>query len=199
MARDGSGTGAMAAPGAIPARDAVPTGGPRLASIDLAGLPSLETDLAPGKVVETLESAARRGRLAGFRHGANDTHCRVRLFGWVLDRELHVEAAPAGAASSRETRVSLRTTMLKRNPAVLIVAMLFTIWPGVWLMDSMLLTYIPSAQGWWPTWTWYLPLTILPMPWAIRAVLKRSREAATQDARKAIETIIRELDARIAD
>jgi hypothetical protein len=162
--------------------------------VTLDAIPTLHAQVSADDLSERLEEASRRGRLPGLKHGATRDSFRVRLYGGQFDRLLEGEAAdrPGGCT------LTMRTRLLPGMPLVFAAVCLFTIWPGVWLMDSMLTTYWPASQGWWPTWTWYLPLTILPLPFAVRKVWRSSRGLATEDLRKTLTSIARETDARPA-
>lgn len=65
----------------------------------------------------------------------------------------------------------------------------------------MLLTdaLIPGAWGWWPTWTWYLPLTILPLPFILPRIWAKSGHAARQHADEQIARIAAALEAEVID
>ncbi|MBL0922618.1 MAG: hypothetical protein IBJ10_10900 [Phycisphaerales bacterium] len=154
-------------------------------------IPTLRSALAPRAFVERLDVAARRGRLPGFHADPGSGTFRVRLYGGNFDRMLEGSAAGAGSGSE----ATLRVRLLPGMPLAFVLISLFTVWPGVWLMDSMLLTYYPPAQNWIPTWWWYIPLTALPLPFAAKKLWRSSNEAATEDLRKTLASIARETDA----
>lgn len=113
---------------------------------------------------------------------------RVRIFGEAFERELIASIAPEGEGSV----VRFRLRLMPMMPLVLGITTLVAIWPGVWLTDSMLKAYYPPAQDWWPTWAWYLPLTVLPLPWAARSMWRKSQATAAEEVRKTIEAVERE-------
>lgn len=158
--------------------------------VRLDALPALRSPLPPAEAVEALDRHSRRGKLPGFRRLAPD-EVSVSVFGEPFDRRLHARFAPDGAGSL----ISLRARLILRIPIIACVIMLFTIWPGVWLTDSMLLTYYPPAQHWWPTWTWYLPITVIPLPFAAWGLWKRSEAACRREAAIAIDRICEGADA----
>jgi hypothetical protein len=157
-------------------------------------LPALETSLEPAAIVEKLAFASRRGRLAGFHAGQEGGLFGVAAFGLYFDRIL-VADARSGAAG---TRLTFRTKLPLTWPAICIAVLIFTIWPGVWLTDSLLVTYFPSYGEWWlKTWMWYLPLSVIPLPWAVRSIWRKSEAASHDSAHRAIRKIAAELDARV--
>jgi hypothetical protein len=101
------------------------------------------------------------------------------------------------------TRLRFRTLLPLRLPLAVGLVLVLSVWPGVWLTDSMLVTY----WGWygarvaalpWLTYAWYLPL-MLPLPWVYKRVLDRSNEAATRSARELIGRMAGVLDGRVVE
>lgn len=162
-----------------------------LESCKLGAVPEFSSAMSPRSFVERLDLAARRGRLPGFRANPEDGSFRVRLYGGNFDRMLEGKALSAGTGSS----VSFRVRLLPGMPLAFAGISLATVWPGVLLMDSMLLTYYPPSQNWIPTWWWYIPLTALPLPFAARKVWRASNALATEDLHKTLLSIARETDA----
>lgn len=142
--------------------------------------------LGAPEILDRLDTAARRGRLPGFHRGAGSF--RIRIFGQAFERELVASIAHDGGGSVIRFRLRLMPMM----PLVFGITTLVTIWPGVWLTDSMIKAYYPPAQDWWPTWAWYLPLTVLPLPWAARSMWRKSQATAAEEVRKTIEAVERE-------
>ncbi len=157
-------------------------------------LPTVETSLTPEAIVEKLAFASRRGRLAGFHAGQGGGLFGVAAFGHPFDRVLiaDVQKSNAGAA------LSFRTTLPMKWPSIFIAVTISTIWPGVWLTDSLLKTYFPSYP-WWgvQTWMWYLPLTIVPLPWMAKSIWGKSEAMAHDSAHRAIRKIAAETGGRI--
>ena len=56
---------------------------------------------------------------------------------------------------------------------------------------------IPASWGWWDTWTWYIPLCLLPLPFLPR-MWRRSEAAARAEAHKAVAKVAKELGATAA-
>ncbi len=89
--------------------------------------------------------------------------------------------------------MSFRLKALRKLPIIFAIVLLATIWPGVYFMDAL----IPGEWGWIPTSWWYLPITIIPMPWAWRNMQRRSTKAVAESAHAAIEKIAKEIDGTI--
>lgn len=167
-------------PAATPAEDsATPAAGP---------LPAVETDLTADQALERLEVASRRGRLPGFARGGQGGLFSVAAFGHPFDKVLIATSEPAGAG----VRLKFRAKLPMKGPALFAAALAFSVWPGVRIMDHL----IPVGWGWIPTWWWYLPLTIIPIPWAWRAVMRRTNAAAHESALKQIAQIASEVGGR---
>ncbi len=107
-----------------------------------------------------------KGKLPGYEQlGAS--RFKVALFGNPFDGDLIATIEPTEAGST----ITFTTKLHAKGPIVLIVSIVLSIWPGVMLTDSL----IPGSWGWWPTWMWYLPLTILPLPYFLPKMWKKSR------------------------
>ncbi len=149
----------------------------------------INTPLGDDEILRRLEVAARRGKLAGFN--SRDSSClfSVAAFGDQFDYRLCASSQPV--PGSRRLNFQLR--MLLKMPLIMAVVLIITIWPGVWLTDSMLTTYF----AWYtiPTWIWYIPLTVLPIPWMWKRMHGRSKVAATEHAKEQIAKIAAELGA----
>jgi hypothetical protein len=157
-------------------------------------LPSLRTDLSPEEVVTALDRASRRGRLPGFEALEGAGRFSAIAFGEPFDRALIGEARREGD----RTRVSFRLRALLRMPLVALAIIAVTIWPGVWLMDSLLVTYFSwYPRAGWVTPSWYLPLTVLPLAWWAPRTWRRSARAAEASARETIERIRVETGAEV--
>jgi len=103
----------------------------------------------------------------------------VRDFGGPFESIL--EARLADRQLHFTTR--LRTTMTW----VYFVILVATVWPGVWLTDSMLRTYFTGYD--YLTWMWYLPLTAPFVPWAMWAAIRKSRVRGRTEAAEIIASI----------
>jgi len=152
-------------------------------------LPAVRTTLAPEEILDRLDRTARRGRLPGFQRGGRGLFS-VEAHGYPFDAELIAREAPAGG-QGRDLRFRVR--MRRRLPLLFALVLAATVWPGVYFMDQL----IPGEWGLPATWMWYLPLTILPLPWVWAALLRRSRQSNRAAAREAVRRIGAELGAPV--
>ncbi len=155
-------------------------------------LPSITSQYPPAEILRRLNLAARRGRMAGFQEEPAPALFSVEAFATPFEHKLLATASATGTA----TRLDFRAVMLPRVPAIFAVVIILSIWPGVWMTHSMLVTWFswyPSKE--WITWAWYLPLTVVPLPWYVLKSLKKSRDEAHADALSQIERLAKELDA----
>jgi hypothetical protein len=99
----------------------------------------------------------------------------------------HVIRARAEGGSGGGTTLRFEMARLPRMPLIFVVVLALTVWPGVWITDSMLKTYFTwyTIETWW----WYIPITVLPLPWAWRAIARKSALTAREDAAKAMATV----------
>jgi len=159
-------------------------------------LPTIRTSLSGDEVIKRAETLSRRGKLAGFRRTEDSSLFKADAFGNPFDADLICHAEPAG------DRTDLRfSTQLKRKmPAIAIVLLVVTVWPGVWLTDNMLSVYWGTYGKWtvqmpWLTYAWYLPLTVLPLPWMWKGLMKKTRAAIAEHAQEQIAKIAKALEA----
>ena len=142
----------------------------------------------------TLAKAGTRGRLPGFvaqsgdsfRVDCNAVPFEYRLIGQIEDRK--------GVGSV----VRLRLVRRKLMPIIFVIVIALSIWPGVWLTDSIMGVYWSAYSGWsaampWLTYAWYLPITVLPLPWMWRSFVRKSQSQAGESATKLLTAIQREL------
>lgn len=142
--------------------------------------------------MDRLSQASRRGKLPGFHPGPGEQEFRVRLMGEPFDRELRGRAdAGEGAGSA----VTLNERVMLLWPVVAGVLCVVAIWPGVWLTDSMLETYWPWFTARVETWWWYMPLTVIPLPFALRSMWRKSQKSSDEQREKAIRAIREALSA----
>lgn len=154
-----------------------------------APLPTLTVPLAPDEIVERLRTASKRGRLAGFAAPHPGGLFKAEAFASPFESELIATAqdAPGGRA------LAFRVRMLPRLPVIFAAVCIFTVWPGVWFTESLLQTYWPWLPQQVPTAWWYLPLSILPLPFAWRSWMRKSRRESDASAREQIAKIAAEL------
>lgn len=158
-------------------------------------LPGLETSLGEAEIRARLDAASRKGRLPGYHnHGdPGGVLFSVSAFGNPFDGVLlarveHAEGAP--------TRLRFEARMCRGLPLLFVAALVTTVWPGVYFMDQLMIQVAPGWREALPTWWWYLPLTILSLPWAAWSVFRRARRSIEQSSRQAIEGMAREVDGR---
>lgn len=165
------------------------TAEPRTSS-EPTSLPEITAPLGPAVIMQRLTTASRRGRLAGFQSEKPPGLFSVEAFAAPFEHKLVATAAPTSAG----TTLTFRTHVLPKVPAIFIVAIIISIWPGVWMTHSMLVTwfswYSPKE---WVTWAWYIPLTVVPLPWYLLKSWRTSRAMAHADGLAQIERIRAEL------
>jgi hypothetical protein len=147
------------------------------------GLPWLTTSMDREAVLRRLDAAARRGKLAGFEPRQAPDLFEVEAYSEPFDHRLIATPEQHGG----ELRLKLRMEMLKKKLLTFAVVILFSIWPGLPLTHSMLLTYFSWYHyETWVTAAWYLPLTVVPLPWMLRNWLRKSKAEAQASAREQV-------------
>lgn len=149
----------------------------------------LRTSFSPSEIREKLDAAARKGRMPGLNLDSKRGLLEIRDFGQPFESVL------VAKLEERDTDQSIRFSTHIRPvfPTVFAIMLLISIWPGIYLVDSMLVHYF----SWYsiPTWWWYLPLTVPTSPWMFWSALKKSRASAAEDARTLIAKVAAELHA----
>ncbi len=159
-------------------------------------LPTITSPLPPTDAVERLDRLSKRGKLPGFEKqpgGVGGGGFICDIFGAPFDRELvaQVSATPGGGCEiTSQSRLRLKLPLI--YAAVLIV----TVWPGVWLTDSMLKIYFSwyTIETWW----WYLPMCLLMIP-AVRKQWKTSQAVAAEESAELLKKIAAEVEGQIAE
>lgn len=167
---------------------------PSVAATAAGPLPAIDSPLAVEEVLSRLGALAKRGKLAGFARSASPDLFEVSAFGPPFDYRLiaAAERAPSG------TRLRFRIALMKKLPIIFALVVIVSIWPGVWLTDSMLRTYFSwYTMSFWGTCAWYMPLTVLPLPWMWKKMVVGSRAAANADARELIGKIAGAIEGRV--
>ena len=149
--------------------------------------PSIHAPLTRAEAMRRLDRSSKQGNLPGFEQ-RGDERFRALVYGDPFDREL--------IGVIRDERegcmIDLELRLLKKTPSLAVALVVISIWPGVWLTDSLLRTYFDWYR--FATWMWYLPVSVLPLPWAVRAIVRRSEAAAAESARELIERIRAAID-----
>ncbi len=112
-----------------------------------------------------------------------------RPFEGVLEAR-HVPMSD-GTGSELVFRVRLKPVL----PIVYAVVLVLTVWPGVWLTDSMLRTYFTSYD--FTTAYWYVPLTLPFVPWGMWTAIKKSRKSARVEAEELIGDVRKTLETTV--
>ena len=168
----------------------------------LGALPSLAVPLTTDEVLDRLGTASRRGRLPGFdAKPTSGALFRVAAFGTPMDSDLDARPRQVNGL----VMLDFSVVAPRRLAVVLALSLVLTVWPGVYFMDQLMIQVLPGVWNWLPalpgpmshTWWWYLPVSILPIPWVWRGVMRRARETALVSAREAIDKLAGELGADI--
>lgn len=157
-------------------------------------LPSLTTTLSSAEIREKLDVAARKGRMPGLELQSQAGIFEIREFGQPFESTL---TATAAAGVDGFQTIEFQSKIRPMFPTVFAVMLVVSIWPGIYLVDSMVRHYF----SWYdiPTWWWYLPLTVPTSPWAFWSAVKKSRASASVEARRLIERVATELKAKIVE
>lgn len=149
--------------------------------------PVVSAPIAPKDAMRALDRASKQGNLPGFEQ-RSDNQFRALVYGEPFDREL----IGTISAESDGCRIDSELRLLLKMPVLSVVLVVVSIWPGVWLTDSMVQTYFASyPNSFWVTAAWYLPLTVIPLPWALRTMWRKSERVAKEELIKTIEKIER--------
>jgi hypothetical protein len=147
-----------------------------LSGADPLGEVMLRSPRSAVEAIDACDALSRAGKLPGFKR-TSPTSGEARVFGQPFDSDLLVSAidAPGGSV------VRLSTRLRRKIPVLFAVVGVATVWPGVWLTDSLIQTYFSGASNWVvKTWMWYLPLAIIPLPFAARSMWRKSRDTAAE-------------------
>ncbi|MGH7243505.1 MAG: hypothetical protein ACREJD_08830 [Phycisphaerales bacterium] len=155
---------------------------------------SILTPLAAGKISEKLLQMSQRGKLPGF--AATPGGFGALAYGWVYDFDLTGTFGGTDGA----TRIGFALKVKPKMPWIIAVTLALSVFPGVWITDSMLSIYFDwYPKEFWKTCVWYLPMSIIPIPWVWKSAMNRSRAAAEESGRELIGRIAAELGGQIVD
>lgn len=148
-----------------------------------ADLAPVWTENSPERAADLLEKLSKKGKLPGFERGGEGGLFSVDAQGTPFDRRL------VGEASERDggTVIAWRLVTPRKWPVGIAVVLALSVWPGLPVTDSLLQTYFPGSygawtSGWFKTWMWYLPLTVLPIPWFWTSTFKKVRASTMEHA-----------------
>lgn len=153
-----------------------------------AVLPRVITPMPAADLQKAMAQRAKQGKLAGYQAQG------VRSFtldaaGGLYERTLIATIISDTADKDDHTEIWFEGKLKRGTPIIVIVVLIFTIWPGVWFTDSVLSTWFSwYRMGFWWTCAWYIPLTLLAVP-VFWANFKKSERESWADAEKAIEKI----------
>lgn len=146
-------------------------------------LDPLEVRLPPQAITSLLDAAARRGELPGYRAGNGASLFEITDFGTPFESVLKASALEERGV----TRIRWELAVQRRLPVVFLIILIATVWPGVWLTDSMIRTYFSGYDI--ATWKWYLPLTAPFVPWAMWSAIRKSQVSAHGQAAELVEKV----------
>lgn len=149
-------------------------------------LPTISTSLSGDEVRSRLSTMSKRGKLPGFEPNEPGALCSVAAHGTPFDSKLLIRLDGGDLRFECE--------MNRLMPCVFALLLVVTIWPGLPLTSTFLTSFdwynsIMSSIGI-QTWHWYLPLTILPAPFAFRSALMKSKRSALESALEAVEKVL---------
>lgn len=152
-------------------------------------LPSIATGMNASAVFAALSKMSKRGKLAGFEYNGGPGAAIADAHGTPFDSDLVIEYTKGEVQFSLQLR--------KKMPGIFMALLLVSVWPGLPLTDSFMFNFEwyerlmgESIQ----TWMWYLPLTVLPIPFVWKSALKKSKASAHTHAVETIEMIKGTLD-----
>ena len=168
-----------------------PSGADSVPDVPLTGAiappPMVRAPLSPAEAIGRLDRASKQGKLPGFER-RGDTGFRALVYGEPFDRAVLGSVRPGGDGCV----IELQLRLLRKMPAISIALVVVSIWPGVWLTDSMIQTYFPGyPNSFWVTAAWYLPLTVIPLPWVLRKMWRKSEGVAREELDKTVGKIVR--------
>ncbi len=155
-----------------------------------ATLPRVVTEMNAKDLQKALAARAKQGKLAGYQK-QTERSFSVDASGGLYERTLLATIISDTADKDEHTEIWFEGRLKRTIPIVVIAVLIFTIWPGVWLTDSILSIWFNWYRlGIWWTCAWYIPLTLLAVP-AFWAQFKKSGRESWAEAQKAIGKIAR--------
>lgn len=152
---------------------------------DHSSLPTITTSLDRDAVLGKLTKLSKNGKLAGFESDGEYCLATVAAHGTPFDSEMLIR--------HENGRVLFELKMLSMMPRIFALLLIITIWPGLPLTDGFLASFtwysdFEASTGI-KTWYWYLPLTILPAPFAWKSSISKSKLSAQQSAIETIDSL----------
>jgi hypothetical protein len=132
-------------------------------------LPRIRTPFSASRIRDAVDQASRRGKIPGISLEQGGDNFKITDFGQPFESILAASVRGNQVTSIIQFRSRLKPLM----PVIYAIVLLLSIWPGIWLTDSMLRAYFSWYRI--PTWWWYLPLTVPTSPWMMWAAVRKSR------------------------
>lgn len=146
----------------------------------------IATGLGDAEIVARLERLSKNGKLAGFEAGGEGgVLASFAAHGTPFEGRVEITRDGAGA-------VSFGLVMPGRGAVIFAAVLALTVWPGLPITEGFLQSmvwYERLTSGWFATWMWYVPVTALPAPFAVRSAVRRSRATALEHAREVIDRL----------
>lgn len=148
----------------------------------------IQIGLNRDEILSRLEALSKKGKLAGFEReaGPGGSDARFAAHGNPFDGLVLVKPGEGGVAFDLH--------MPRRMPVIFGVVLVLTVWPGLPITDAFMHTFLwyerlMGTAEWLDTWVWYLPLTVLPAPFALRSAVRKSRRTAREHAVETVERL----------
>ncbi len=144
-------------------------------------------------IIETLDRAARKGNLPGLRIDRVAGTFSLTDYGKPFESIMQgrvideIQSESDGGSKKVRSMIRIKSRIKPTMPVIFVAILIFSVWPGVLLTDSMLKLYF----SWYtiPTWWWYIPLTVPFCPIAWRKAWRQSQSSAAAEGRDLIEKI----------
>jgi len=153
-------------------------------------LATLSSEKSAEQICGALERLSKKGELPGFVAGGDGGLFSVDAQGTPFDRRFVCDAGESDGSTHLAWRLETPRKWIVGIWAVLVL----TVWPGLPITDSLLQTYFPGSygvwtSGWFKTWMWYLPMTVLPIPWFWKSTMAKVRSSTLAHAIETREKI----------
>lgn len=151
---------------------------------------TIQTGLSTQTIKDALSKMSKKGKLPGYQGDVSEGIAEVAAHGTPFDSKLIL--------THEDNRLIFTPKLLTTMPAIFCILLIVSIWPGLPLTDVFL-----SSFQWYErfvantgiqTWYWYLPLTVLPAPFAWKSAIKKSKLTAEESMGEAVEKIRKVLE-----
>ncbi|MEM1329957.1 MAG: hypothetical protein AAGG07_05295 [Planctomycetota bacterium] len=146
-------------------------------------LPKVRLSGSLDEAMRALETASKRGRMAGFAKGPGGDGPAFHTEAYAHPFERRLDAFDDAAGD--QVTLRFETHLLKRMPLIWAAVLILTVWPGWPLTHDILSTYSDWYASNIQTWWWYIPLMILGVP----GIWKLWKRSAAQAHASALEMI----------